>query len=154
MNTKNPEFVYVTYINTSPKKLWEALTDGKFTRQYWFGWVVESAWKVGAPVVFKWDENTPAEARKCGGDGMEGKILACEPPRLLAYTWSGKKTAEADSRVTFLLEPKGEVVKLTVTHDQFQPGSKMYEGISQGWQPILSNLKTLLETGRTFALEK
>ncbi len=153
-NTNNPEFVYVTYINTTPAKLWTALTDGKFTRQYWGGWTVESDWKVGAPIVFKPDPTKLAEAGKCSSEGMHGKLLECDPPRVLSYTWDGRKTAEPDSRVTFRIELKGEAVKLTVTHDQFQPGSKMHLGVSEGWPPILANLKTLLETGHTFVVGK
>jgi hypothetical protein len=48
-----------------------------------------------------------------------------------------------------VLEPYGEVVKLTLTHEDFDEGSKMLPAISKGWPAILSNLKSMLETGRT-----
>jgi uncharacterized protein YndB with AHSA1/START domain len=136
-----PKFVYVTYIATTPETLWRALTDGAFTRQYWFGTTVESDWTLGSRVTFRSD----------GELHDAGEVLECEPCRRLSYSWHVEFheifRREKPSRVTFELEPMGAEVKLTVTHDQFEPGSKVHAAVSNGWPMILSSLKSLLETG-------
>lgn len=141
------QFVYVTYIATTPEKLWLALTDGAFTRQYWFGTEVESDWSVGSRVIF----------RSEGEVHDIGEVLDCVPYRRLSYSWQVEFhevfRREKPSRVTFELEPTGGAeVKLTVTHDEFEPGSKVHAAVSNGWPMILSSLKSLLETGRPSAL--
>ncbi|MGK5531863.1 ArsR/SmtB family transcription factor [Streptomyces sp. URMC 129] len=152
-----PEFVYTTYIRTTPERLWQALTDPAFTRRYW-GATFASDWTAGSPMTWEQDGVVIADP--------EQVVLASEPGRLLSYTWHtftpefGEKfgfsaeslarmAGERRSRVTFEIEPLGETVRLTVTHDGFDPGSTVLEGISGGWPAILSNLKTLLETGET-----
>jgi uncharacterized protein YndB with AHSA1/START domain len=137
-----PNFVYVTYIATTPEKLWQALTDGAFTRQYWFGHVIESDWKLGSRVYFR-DGNDVHDY---------GEVLEYEPCRRLAYRWHVAFhevfRREKPSRVTFELESMGTEVKLTVTHDEFEPGSKVRTAVSNGWPLVLASLKSLLETGR------
>ena len=138
---RKPEFVYVTYIETTPEKLWHALTDGDFTERYWFGHRVASDWEIGSPYKFA----------KQGKDTIAGKVLAFEPPKRLAYTWdnvSPELKHERSSRVTFDLEPCGKVVKLTVTHDNLDAGGKTFRGISGGWPMVIASLKSLLETGQ------
>src|SRR4030081_3516891 len=98
-----PEFVYATYIETSAEKLWQALTDGDFTERYWVGHRVASDWKVGSTYKVK----------KTGTNSIEGKLLASDPPKRLAYSWnscSGDRR-ERPSRVTFELEPRGKIIK-------------------------------------------
>ena len=141
-----PEFIYVTYIKTTPEKLWEALTNGEFTRQYWFDTEVRSDWKVGSPL-----------ALVMGGKTTDtGEILEADRPRRLAYTFKHEldeeMRKEPATRVVFTLEPYGDLVKLTVTHEGFGVGSKLLDGISKGWPAILSSLKSLLETGTTIAI--
>ena len=141
-----PEFVYVTYIETTPDKLWEALTRSEFTRQYWFGTEVRSDWKVGSPF-----------ALVMGGKTTDtGEILEADRPRRLAYTFKHqlfeKMSKEPATRVTFTIEPYGKLVKLTVTHEGFGPGSRLLGAISRGWPAILSGLKSLLETGKAVAI--
>jgi uncharacterized protein YndB with AHSA1/START domain len=137
--TDGPTFVYVNYIRTTPETLWRALTDGAFTRQYWFATRVESDWRPGSRVTF-WRNDAISDS---------GEVLECTPHRRLSYTWRVEfdevLRREKPSRVTFELEPMGSVVKLTLTHDQIEPGSKVYEGISSGWPTILASLKSLLE---------
>ena len=136
-----PEFVYITYIETSAEKIWDALTDGDFTERYWFGHRVTSDWKVGSPYRFT-DPERPSP---------KGKVLISDPPRKLAYTWdacSDELKHERISRVTFDLEPRGDVVKLTVTHDNLDEGGKTFLGISEGWPMVIASLKSILETGR------
>jgi uncharacterized protein YndB with AHSA1/START domain len=136
-----PEFVYTTYIETSAEKLWHALTDGDFTERYWFGHRVASDWKVGSPYRFTHPERP----------SPKGKVLISNPPRKLAYTWepcSDDLKHEGTSRVTFDLEPRGNIVKLTVTHDNLNEGGKTFLGISEGWPMVIASLKSILETGR------
>jgi uncharacterized protein YndB with AHSA1/START domain/DNA-binding transcriptional ArsR family regulator len=158
------EFVYSTYIKTTPEKLWEALTDPAFTLRYW-GAALHSDWRVGSSVLWQ-----------SGADGqpqdLDQVVLEASPYARLSYTWHNYQpehaalfgwtderfaelVQEQRSKVTFELEPVGSVVKLTVIHDNFQPGSEMLEACSGrtphsgGWPEILGNLKTLLETGTT-----
>ena len=114
-----PKFVYVTYIATTPQRLWQALTDGAFTRRYWFATTVESDWTVGSRVTF----------RSNGELHDSGEVLEYEPYRRLSYTWRVEFhevfRREQPSRVTFELEPEGGEVKLTVVHDEFEVGIKV-----------------------------
>jgi uncharacterized protein YndB with AHSA1/START domain len=143
MNTAGSSFVYVTYIRTTPEKLWRALTEPEFTRQFWAGTTQDCEWRVGA----SWRLMIPD-----GRVGDAGEVLEIEPPRRLVLSWQNQFTdlrAEGHSRLTYLLEPQGEMVKLTVMHEMPQPGSKFIEKISNGWPIILSSLKSLLETGES-----
>jgi len=137
-----PEFVYVTYIETTPDKLWHALTDGDFTERYWFGARLRSDWKVGS---------TFEMVRSDGSVSDAGKVVEVDPPRRLAYTFvnlSDKYRGDLPALATFELEPFGKLVKLTLTHEGFAEGSKMLPAISRGWPAILSSLKSVLETGQ------
>jgi uncharacterized protein YndB with AHSA1/START domain len=138
-----PKFVYVSYIATTPEKLWEALTSAEFTTQYWGGRRIASDWKVGGRVTISDDE---------GNQDVEGEVLVADAPRELSYSWKSLTdpafTAEGFTRVTFRIEPMGPALKLTVIHEGFAPGSKLFDAINQGWPAILSSLKSLMETGR------
>ncbi len=141
-----PEFVYTTYIETTAEKLWHALTDGNFTERYWFGHRVTSDWKVGSLYRFA----------KQGKPSIEGKVLESDPVRRLAYTWdprSDEAKRERTSRVTFDLEPRGHVVKLTVVHDNLDEGGKTFRDISGGWPMVIASLKSMLETGRPLPVD-
>jgi uncharacterized protein YndB with AHSA1/START domain len=140
-------FVYVTYIRTTPDKLWEALTDPEFTRRYWFGTWQDSTWKVGSTWKLMFPDGRIADA---------GKVLEVDPPRRLVLKWRNEfrpeLRAEGYSCATFELEHLDEVVKLRVVHEIDVSGSKFIEAVSNGWPSILSSLKSLLETGE--ALER
>jgi uncharacterized protein YndB with AHSA1/START domain len=141
-----PEFVYVTYIETTVEKLWQALTDGDFTERYWFGHRVTSEWKAGSEYKF---------ARQ-GAPTIEGKVLVVDPPMRLAYSWdscSPEAQRERTSRVTFDLEPRGKVIKLTVTHDELDERGVTLRNISGGWPMVLASLKSLLETGHVLDID-
>ena len=139
-----PEFVYATYIETTPEKLWEALTTSEFTRL-----LVRrrgrSDWKVGSSFEMVRGDGTISDA---------GKVVECDPPRRLAYTFvnlSDKyKERGFPALATFVLEPYGKLVKLTLTHEGFTAGGKFLSaGVSQGiTSAILSSLKSMLETGQ------
>ncbi|MFJ2931395.1 SRPBCC family protein [Streptomyces sp. NPDC087219] len=148
-------FVYTTYIRTTPDELWKALTDPAFTRRYW-GVAFESEWTPGAPMV--WDEDGRRTV------DPEQVVLEAEPGRLLSYTWHTftpdwaravrldqgvyeRLAREPRSTVTFLIEPSGDTVKLTVTHDDLDPDGLMKGMIGEGWPALISSLKSLLETG-------
>jgi uncharacterized protein YndB with AHSA1/START domain len=134
--------VYVIYIASSAEKVFEALTDAKMSERYWTGNRVESDWKVGAPFALK---------LKREDKDVIGTVLEVDPPRRLAYTFHPHHAGmerEPPSRVSFELEQQKDQVKLTVVHDDFEPGSKVFEGISQGWPLVLSSLKSFLESGR------
>ncbi len=135
-------FVYVTIIRTTPAKLWEALTDPRFIRQYWYGVKVECAWKKGAPWRMSFPDGRLADA---------GEILEIDPPRRLIIRWENEWNpelkAEGPSGCTFQLEPVDGAVKLTVTHEIDRPDSRFIAAVSVGWAYTLSNLKSLLETG-------
>jgi uncharacterized protein YndB with AHSA1/START domain len=142
-----PSFVYVTYIATTPERLWAALTQPEFTERYMFGRRVESTWAAGAPVRYWGREGSVSDS---------GQVLESDPPRRLSITWrvefDDALRDEGYSTVTFVLEPLGGEVKLTVIHDELREGSGVHKGISMGWPKALSSLKSLLETGRPLAV--
>ena len=150
-----PTFVYTTYIETTPEQLWQALTDPAFTSRYW-GATFDTDWNAGSPMTWHMAGTTIADPAQV--------VLESEPYRRLSYAWHTVTSelgdsldltddarehlaAEARSKVTFELEPFGELVKLTVVHDGFEPDSVMATMVSNGWPRVLSGLKTLLETG-------
>jgi uncharacterized protein YndB with AHSA1/START domain len=149
-----PAFVYVSYIRTTPELLYRALTERAFMERYW-GVVIESDWQVGSPVTWERNGLRQSDPRQL--------VLEADPPRRLSYTWHAvtaewhgtsldperlqRAAAEPTSHVTFTLEPQGELVKLTVIHDGFEPGSVVAQMVSNGWPLVISSLKTLLETG-------
>src|SRR5262249_39088964 len=135
-------FVYVTYIRTTPEKLWQALIDPEFTRRYWCETVQESQWKPGS----SWRIMIPD-----GRVADSGQIGESEANRKLGLTWRNEFKpelhAEGYSRLTYKLEKVGESVKLTIIHEMDRPESKFIEAVSNGWPHVLASLKSLLETG-------
>jgi uncharacterized protein YndB with AHSA1/START domain len=141
-----PEFVYVTYIATTPERLGEALTSSEFSKRYWWDTRVVSDWKVGSPFSLVLNGKTTDV----------GEILQADPPRRLSYTFrhilNEAARNERPSRVTFVLEPHGKLVKLTLTHQDFAEDSVILDGISKGWPAIMSSLKSMLETGQPLVI--
>lgn len=152
-----PTFVYTTYIRTTPERLWQALTEPAFTERYW-GLAFDTDWQPGSTMT--WVQRGAAIVNP------DQVVLEAEPHRRLSYTWHTftpelsealdlsdevreRIAGEPRSRVTFDIEPFGERVKLTVVHDGFEAGSVVATMVSEGWPPVLSDLKTLLETGET-----
>lgn len=135
-------FVYVTYIRTTPEKLWNALIEPEFTRQYWAGTWQESDWKPGS----SWRLMIPD-----GRVGDSGEIVEFQPHKRLVLTWENQfkpeLKKEGHSRMTYELEPQGSSVKLTVLHESDYPNSQLIRDVSGGWPMILASLKSLLETG-------
>jgi uncharacterized protein YndB with AHSA1/START domain len=143
---RKPEFVYVTYIETTPAKLWEALTSSEFSKRYWFGTELKTDWKVGSPFALVMNGTTTDV----------GEVLEFDRPRRLSYTFhhvlSEAARKERPTKVVFNLEPHGKLVKLTLTHEGFEDGSVILDGICKGWPAILSGLKTMLESGVALAI--
>jgi uncharacterized protein YndB with AHSA1/START domain/DNA-binding transcriptional ArsR family regulator len=136
-----PNYVYVTYIESTPDAVWHALTDADLTARYW-GHSNRSDWQVGS----EWQH-----VRVDGSDVVDvaGEVLEAEPPRRLVVTFDDPDpTARTGtpSRVTFTVDPFHEIVRLTVTHEDL-PSAEDLDAISEGWPAVLANLKSLLETG-------
>jgi uncharacterized protein YndB with AHSA1/START domain len=139
-----PSFVYVTYIATTPEKLWNALIDPEMTKQYWVGQRNVSDWKVGSP----WRHEEYDNANVVD---IAGTVLESAPPARLVLSWAYPADVgdpAKTSRVTFDIAPQRGMVKLIVTHEELDPDSRMLKGITSGWPVVLSGLKTLLETGK------
>lgn len=140
---KKAQFVYVTYIKSTSEKVFQALTDPKFTRQYWKHENITD-WKPGS----KWEHKDIEDSAV----DVAGQIVECDPPRRLVITWAYPEEVDQPdnvSRVTMeITGQKPGIVCLTVTHSELNAGSKMEKGISRGWPMVLSNLKTMLETGK------
>ena len=136
------QFVYVSYVRTTPEKLWSALTSPDFMKQYWFGMHFETDWKAGSSWRMIFPDGRVADA---------GEIVEADPPKRLVLKWRNEfrpeLKAEGYASCTIDLEPIADVVKLTITHVMDRAESKLIEAVSGGWPRILSNLKSLLETG-------
>ena len=149
MNKANQSsFVYVTFVRTTPVKLWSALTTADFMKEYWFGVHFKTEWKAGA----QWEMVYP--------DGRvtdSGEIEEFDPPKQLVLKWRHELRpelkAEGFARCTISLEPISDAVKLTITHTINRADSKLIEAVSGGWPQILSNLKSLIETGKVVLTE-
>ncbi len=145
------KFLYVTYIRTTPEKLFEALIKPEFTRLYWSETWQESTWEKGA----SWKLMIPD-----GRVADTGEVFEIDRPRRLVVRWQNQfkpeMRAEGFSRCTFELEPMGDTVKLTVLHELEAPvaDSKFIAGVSNGWPAILASLKSLLETGDSLEFTK
>ena len=154
---EKPSFVYTTYIQTTPERLWQALTEPAFTERYW-AMTFDSDWKSGSSMTW--------HTRGVRITDPEQIVLESVPGRRLSYTWHtftpewaesldltddarARLLTEPRSKVTFEIEPLGDQVKLTVIHDDLEPGGVTGSLIGNGWPRVIANLKTLLETGET-----
>jgi uncharacterized protein YndB with AHSA1/START domain len=147
------EFIYATFIRTTPEKLWEALTNGDFSEKYWFGFRIEFELKAGGKMRI-----LPPKGMEEVGDHA-GEVLVCEPNRKLVYTWNPKdkpevaKKRKSPSRVTYEITPMGQMTKLRLIHENLlaediEKDPTTFRGINNGWPAVLSSLKSLLETGQ------
>jgi uncharacterized protein YndB with AHSA1/START domain len=139
------KLVFETYIRTTPEKLWRALTEPEFTRQYFHGTEIRSKLKKGEPFLSTLPDGTKM---------VDGEVLECDPPTRLVHTWRvhwDPSLSHELSKVSYLIEQKGENCKLTVVHE-VENAPLTAAQVKGGWVPILSSLKTLLETGKPLAL--
>ncbi|MGH2455727.1 MAG: ArsR/SmtB family transcription factor [Candidatus Limnocylindria bacterium] len=139
-----PKHVYEVYIRTTPEALWAALTDPAITQRYYYGSRVTSDWAPGSPVTY---------LNPDGSTAIEGQVVELDPPHRLVHTFHFPAHDERPSRVTFEITPMGEVCRLCLVHDQFEGETETYRGVAMGWNPVLSGLKTLLETGEPLRIE-
>ena len=142
---QKPKLVYTTFIRSTPKDVWAAITKPEFTRQYWGGMCNVSDWKKGS----EWQHVNPDKEV-----WMTGKIVESRPPDRLVISWIDPDNRKDKSRVTFEIEKMQDAVCLVVTHDRFVAGSKMVKGVSRGWPRVLSSLKSYLETGKGLDIAK
>jgi uncharacterized protein YndB with AHSA1/START domain len=138
---QKPTFVYVTYIRTTPEKLWRAITDPEFARQYWGGNVNVSDWKRGS----KWQHIAEHDNNAVY---VSGEVLESDPPKRLVLTWFDPEDTADTSCLTFEIEPVEDLVRLSVTHGGFKDDSVMAGRIAWGWPVVLSSMKSYLETGK------
>lgn len=135
-------FLYVTYIRTTPERVWDALMDPKLNKLYWFGAAMQSEWKKGSDWKIVLADGRTADM---------GEIVEIEKPKKIVIKWRNEfmpeMKAEGWSQCTMEIEPSGDMVKLTVLHEIDRDSSKFIQAVSGGWPKILSGLKTLLETG-------
>jgi uncharacterized protein YndB with AHSA1/START domain len=141
-NAGQSRFVYVTYIRTTPERLWSALTTTEFIKQYWLGVEAQAEWKAGGSWKLVYPDGRITDT---------GEIVEFEPAKRLAIRWRNEfkpeLKAEGWSLCIMELEPTGEAVKLTVTHSIEKEDSKFIGAVTAGWPQVLSNLKSFLETG-------
>lgn len=138
-----PTFVYTTYINSTPDKVWQAITDAELSGQYW-----------GHANVSDWQQGSRWEHQRVDGSGIAdvvGTVVEADPPRKLVTTWADP-AGGAESTVTFLIQPYQDIVRLTVTHADLADPAE-YAQASGGWAAVLSNLKSFLETGAPLPTE-
>ena len=141
-------FVYVTFIRTTPEKLWSALTDGNQMKEYWFGMEVRTEWKTGAEWKMVFPDGRVADT---------GEVLEVERPKRIRLKWRNEfrpeLKAEGFAICTIEIEPYGDAVRLSIAHAIERADSKFIAAVSGGWPKILSNLKSLLETGKVVLTE-
>jgi uncharacterized protein YndB with AHSA1/START domain len=143
MASETTSFVYVTYIFSTPDKVFEAITKPDIARRYW-GHENVSDWNPGS----KWEHVRANDERTLE---LVGRVVEISPPNRLVITWANASQASdpaSYSRVTFQIEDYENTVRLTVTHDELEAGSAMANGITRGWPLVLSSLKSFLENGR------
>jgi uncharacterized protein YndB with AHSA1/START domain len=130
---------YQAYIRTTPERLWEAITSPAQTPQYFYGLAVQSDWKPGSPIEHLFPD---------GKSQIEGTVLEVDAPRKLVHTFATTGVADPPTRVTWEVQPMGAVTLLTLAHEDFDGETETYRSVARGWNPVISGLKTLLETGR------
>lgn len=148
--TEKHKHNFEIYIKTPPEKLWQALTDGSATKEYYFGTEVRSDWKKGSPMQY---------IRPDGELMIDGSIIEIEPKRRLVSSfiplWSPDlKEKQNISQTTFEIEQAGDSCKLRLIHDEIIPEGDIVDEVFEGWSQILSGLKTLLDTGEPLTISR
>jgi uncharacterized protein YndB with AHSA1/START domain len=145
---ESPKHVFEIYIRTTPEKLWQALTEGEMTKNYYFGSTVKCDWKTGSKYEYLGAESRPGSENTTL---IDGEILEIDPPRRMVMTFNplffGEGVEYPTSRVTYEITQMGEACKLSLVHDQLEAGNPLTQEFFGGWSNILSALKTYLETG-------
>ena len=155
--------VYRVYIKATPQAIWDAITKPEWSQKYGYGGTVEYDLRPGGKY-----RGLASESMRAGGApevAVDGEVVEVDPPHKLVQTWrmvmDEGMMAEGFTRLTYEIEPVGEgVTKLTVIHDltgapQLQlllSGGLESEGAGGGWSWVLSDLKSLLETGSSLGV--
>lgn len=145
-----PKLVNIIYIRTTTRALWSALTQGKFTRQYYAGLELQAELKRGG----RFDYMHRQEIHRRDGPGVAGFVIDVVPRKKLVHSFEPRFIDDGPSRVAYEIEPMGLVCKLTVTHDDFPPSGPTLATVREGWPEILSSLKSLLETGKPLVIPR
>jgi len=147
--------VYRVYIKATPDAIWDAITKPEWTEKYGYGGRVEFDLRPGG--TFR--SIASPEMQKAGMPEVvvEGEVIEADPPHKLVHTWRAGWEQEAATRLTYeIREGEGDVTVLTVTHElEGAPNTAAMvagsvDGAGGGWAEVLSDLKTLLETGKPF----
>ncbi len=136
-------YIYVSYIRTTPEKVWDALTQPEFQKIYWGGTYQVTDWKPGSAWQMKFSDGRVAD---------QGEVIEAERPKRIVLKWRNEFRPELKeegwSRCVMDIEPQGEMTKLTITHSIDRDDSKFIVAVSGGWPKILSSMKSYLETGK------
>jgi uncharacterized protein YndB with AHSA1/START domain len=148
MSKESQRQVYEMFIRTSAERLWQSLTDGEITPNYFFGTVVKSTFQKGAPIHYVMPDGTPT---------VDGVVLDCEPQKRLVHTWKiryDEALSDETSTVEWQIEERGHACRIVAIHDfAGAPKTSAHLGAGQdGWSVVLSSLKTFLETGKPLDL--
>lgn len=146
--SERPTRVFEIFIRSTAAQIWQALTDGALTPQYYIGARVESTWEAGATYRYVTPDGTTL---------LVGEVLEVDPPKRLVTTFQptwGAPEENQPTRVTWTIEPRGTACRVTVTHEGLDPAAAITAQLSTGWAEILSGLKTLLETGEPLVVER
>jgi uncharacterized protein YndB with AHSA1/START domain len=139
-----PPFHFVFYIAASPEKVWEGFVSREANRIIFTGADLDGEFRPGASV--SWVGPGPDGKRMTY---VRAEVLEYDPPKRLVYTFA-TGNSDKKSRVTVQLVPESEATQVTVTHDDWADDDPGYANGADGWPRILSRLKTLIETGKTF----
>ena len=144
-----PKTVYVIYIASTPERVWQALTDPEFSRQYFFGFAVDVEPEVGGKFLMRYPD---------GRVHISGTVVDWSPPQRFCCTWTVEGIREfgelPECLVAYDIEPSGGSVRLTMTESHsWQVPDAILAGGRSGWPAILSSLKSVLETGKPLAVE-
>ena len=139
--------VHRIFIKADPEAIWEAITKPEFTRRYFYGSSIETTTKPGSPCVYR-SADTPTPL-------VDGEVLESDPGHRLVITWRSlyhpPSADEPASRVTWLIEPLEDGhCRLTVIHDRLDDSPNTAENVGAAWMFVLSGLKTVVETGKTW----
>ena len=144
-----PKTVYVTYIASTPERVWDALTQSEFTKQYFFGRSIEIEPRAGGAFILRMPD---------GRVDVRGKVVTWDPPHRLALTWLVDWIEDMrdlpECLVSYDIAQAGDAVRLTMTEaHQWEVPDDLLSGGRAGWPAILSSLKSVLETGKPLSIK-
>lgn len=144
-----PKTVYRTIIAAAPEKVWQALIDPAFTRQYFFGLSAEVEPRTGGRFRLLWPD---------GREHITGEVVEWSPPRRLCVSWDIRNMPPFSELPTCLvaydIERDGDATRLTMTESHsWDIPREIMAGGEEGWPKIIDGLKSLLETGKPLTFE-